>query len=170
MFESPSLRLFSENSESVAQRKPGSLLARKPFLDRSVNSKTPDTAKVQKSKLNLPKGAATAEKPKVSPKLEDLNIDDYAYSFKDVEDSYEDIWPASGRLGSENLVKILRNYCNVEDTPPPSPEGAPLEIHPMFFELPKLEPPVFQLEEEPLVLVDDIEVPEFEDNEFDSSY
>lgn len=67
------------------QRKPGNILARKPFLDRSVNSKTPDTAKLQNSKLHCTKTSAV-EKPKLSPKLDDdLNAEDFTYSFKDVK-------------------------------------------------------------------------------------
>lgn len=61
---------FSDTN--VAQKKLENVLTRKPLLDRSVNSKTPDTGKLQK--------------PKVSPKIEDdLNGENFTYSFKDTE-------------------------------------------------------------------------------------
>ncbi|XP_018572760.1 uncharacterized protein LOC108912083 [Anoplophora glabripennis] len=168
MFHSPSIRLYSsENAESAMVRKPGNVLVRKPFIDRSVNSKTPDTGKLQKSKLNI-KGT-TVEKPKLSPILNnDLSAEEFTYSFKDVKESYEDIWPKS-RLSSDDLIQILRNYCNVEDTPPPSPEPAPIEINPIFFELPHIEMPDFQLEEEPANEVIDIDLPYLDDSELDFS-
>lgn len=165
----------------MVQRKPSNVLTRKPFLDRTVNSKSPDPAR-QKSNVNLTNGTASVEKSKVSPKIkENFNEPDFTYSFKEVEgkfvkyinyfvaflmfnviislDDCEDVWPRSELFGRENRINICRNYCSVEDTPPPSP----VRISPIFFDLPKFELPDFQLEEF-LDETIDIEVPSYVDD------
>ncbi|KAJ8961058.1 hypothetical protein NQ314_005988 [Rhamnusium bicolor] len=142
MFSSPSVRLYtSENADNLVQRKPGNnLTIRKPFLDRSVNSKTPDTGKLLKPKLKFTKETATVEKPKKSPK-EDLNADDFMFSYKDVE----------------------------EDTPPPTPDPAPLDIDPIFFELPEVEMPELP-DEDNLNRTFEVEIPELDYDDLDISF
>nr|XP_023021223.1 uncharacterized protein LOC111509671 [Leptinotarsa decemlineata] len=155
MYSSPAVRLYtSENTDSLIQRKPGAnQISRKPFVDRSVNSKTPEISKFVKSKLQFAKDAAGLEKAShndfackeipnisISPQNDDLSAEDYIFSGKVVEDVSEDLWPDL-HLGREGIINILRNYCQLGDTPPPSPTSDcfdidPINIDPLFFSLP----------------------------------
>ncbi|KAJ8947214.1 hypothetical protein NQ318_001499, partial [Aromia moschata] len=151
--------LLKFNVDNLVQRKPGQTLARKPFVDRSVNSKTPDAGKLMKQKQSIAKATTTLEKPDKSPKG-DLNSEEFMFSYKDVEDTYDDIWP---RLRRESLIKVLRNYCNnTNDTPPPSPEPAFENINPMFFELPAMEVPQL-IDEDVWNPIYNVDMPECED-------
>ncbi|KAJ8969555.1 hypothetical protein NQ317_016587 [Molorchus minor] len=152
MVWSPSVRVFApENADNLVQKK----TRRKPFVDRSVNSKTPDTQKLLKPKQNFATEPETVEVPK-SPK-EDLNAEE------DVEDTYDDMWP---RLSKRNIVEILHNYCNREDTLPPSPALPMEEISPIFFELPEVDVPQL-IEEDNWNQTFEVEMPDYDD--FDMS-
>ncbi|KAG5889838.1 hypothetical protein JTB14_023163 [Gonioctena quinquepunctata] len=188
MFSSPAVRPYiSENADNLVQRKPGAnQISRKPFVDRSVNSKTPDINKITKSKLHLskettapeklsPKAAISCEIPKItiSPRSEDLNTEDYVFSGKQVEAHSDNFWPEL-HLDREDILNILQKYCQNADTPPPSPssdiyETNSIDIDPMFLELPTED---VQNQVRPYFLEDsfEVEVPQMEsDDDFDTS-
>ncbi|XP_072377465.1 uncharacterized protein [Diabrotica undecimpunctata] len=122
MFSSPTVQIYlSENVDSHIQRKQGNNhLSRKPFIDRSVNGKSPQEKNMKK---NLP-GKDSLIKQKISPDMskvvqeDNLNGEDFIYSGKTMKDSYNDIWP-SFRLDKEDIIKILRDYSYPPKTPPP---------------------------------------------------
>lgn len=82
---------------------------------------------------------------------------------KNVSDFYDDIWGNPPSLGTEGIIKILRNYCTrSEDTPPPSPVKNLLdiqEIQQTYFDLPIFNYEPEEMEEMSELELDDMDVP-----------
>lgn len=135
MFSTPVLLRNSENQENTMRKNgPDKILQRKPFLDRPVNSKTPVVEKLQKGS-HTSKIQMNTHKTESMPE-EDVDASDYIFSYKD-EDIDCDVWPKPTLLGTEGIIKILRNYTsNNQVTPPPSPIGSPIKMESIFWNFP----------------------------------
>lgn len=125
MLSTPALSFrTSENQDNTIRKNGGGKsMQRKPFLDRPVNSKTSLTNKFSKSVQSL-------KNQQSSPKQQfDIDGYEYIFSFKDKENYECDVWPKPAKLSTEDIIRILRNYCsNNQSTPPPSPIHEPIEI------------------------------------------
>jgi len=121
LFASPAIRVYnSENAESMVQRKPGAntLLPRKPFVDKTVNCNTPDTNRKQKSHLTI-KEPTKATSPTIKTPTLEIDPED-RFSYREVEDQYEDLLSHFKSLETKDVYHILKNYLD-GNTPPPSP-------------------------------------------------
>ncbi|KAF2893963.1 hypothetical protein ILUMI_12208 [Ignelater luminosus] len=163
MFSTPTFRPFNrqENKDSLVTRKPGiSNSARKPLGDRSNKDAYQNEMKSLKAplgelKISNKETSKTASVKKPSP-ITNNYPDWYAdiCSFKETEDSYEDIIPKSQRFNKFDFMSIVK---------PRTPSPTRIEIDPMLLELP--ETSFFKFQDSPnleKIQVEDVDLPDFD--------
>ncbi|CAH1957130.1 unnamed protein product [Acanthoscelides obtectus] len=130
---SPVGRLYSAasagNMDNAIQRKGinSGILSRKPLLDRPVNSKSPSVTgpmnkpasigKQNISKLSFPSMTKQHSQVHLKEDEEDLNAEQFNFSFEEVEDR---LWN-DDLDDMVNALEFLKPHICGLDTPPPSP-------------------------------------------------